>query len=492
MSEQQTVRIENLEAELEGLQAICAQLVHDNAELRDRLDKLVTAPKTKLRTTAPSPARLISRRGVMTKALGAAAVTVVGGAALVNRDASPAAASNGSNVTAGAQTTAEASTVVRYDGAGGFEGVVLLGNDSTYGGASANYPAGLGGFAGAGATAGKGGVANGIYGFTDNGAGNGVVGYNSGLVAGSGAGVLGLAFAAKNVAVQGHNSQGTAVSGTSDSAAADATAVVGLISSTSPGGFSSAVRGQNNGTTGLGIGVWGSQAGSGWGMYATSVSGIGLNASGGTGTGVSATGATGVAAGGQTVGVTSSGPTAVEANGSTVGVAAKGPTAVAATGGTVGVSASGPTAVQATGTTVGLAAVGPTAVTASGATIGVDASGPTALAASGTTVGVTANGPVAVSASGTTTGVTASGPTAVLASGTTVGLSAHAPTGISVSGTGSLGRAIVAGAVSKSATVVVTNTGTGPALRATTGPAAAPPAPGASWAIATRRLVCSG
>jgi hypothetical protein len=123
----------------------------------------------------------------MTKALGAAAVTVVGGAVLANRGALPADASTGSNVIAGGQTTAEARTSVVYDGAGGFGGVVLLGNDSTYSGSSAGFPTALGGWAGAGATAGKGGVANGVYGFTDNGNGNGVVGVNSGSVAGSGA-----------------------------------------------------------------------------------------------------------------------------------------------------------------------------------------------------------------------------------------------------------------------------------------------------------------
>ncbi len=487
MSEVETVRLETLAAEVEALQVICAQLVRDNAELRDRLENPTVLAKSISQTPGPTAGSAISRRGVMTKAIGAAAVTVVGGAALVNRTALPAAASTGSNVIAGDRTTAEASTTVVYDGAAGFGGVVLLGNDSTYSGSSAGYPAGLGGWAGAGVTAGKGGVSNGVYGFTDNGNGNGVVGVNSALVAGSGAGVLGTAQGAKNVAVQGHNTKGTAVSGTCDSTDGDATAILAVISSSSPGGFSSAVRAQNNGTGGLGIGAWASHAGSGWGMYTTSVSGIGLNADGGTGVGVETSGATALAANGGTVGVSSAGETAVAATGSTVGVSAHGPTAVSATGGTIGVSASGPTAVsaaggttgisasgptavQATGTTVGLAAVGPTAVTASGATIGVVASGATALTANGSTVGVTANGPVAVSASGTTTGVTASGPTAVLASGTTVALSAHAPTGVSVSGTGPLGRAIVAAAASKSATVVATNAGTGPALRATTGP----------------------
>ena len=285
-------------AKLEELEGVCARLALENADLRQRVTTLIgggattngsstngssskaAAPPTGAEgKPANAPAKsdgVISRRGVLGKAFGAAALTVVGTAAVIERGAAPAAAANGSDVKAGAETTAEARTSVKYDGAGNFKGVVLLGNDSTYDGDSANYPAGLGGFAGAGTTAGKGGVANGIYGFTDNGNGNGVVGYNSGAVAGTGAGVLGLAFGAKNVGVQATNTQGTAISGTSDSTAANATAIIGVLNTTSPGGFSAAVRGQNNGTTGFGIGVWGSQAGSGWGMYATSTAGIGL------------------------------------------------------------------------------------------------------------------------------------------------------------------------------------------------------------------------
>jgi hypothetical protein len=121
--------------------------------------------------------------------------------------------------------------------------------------------------------------------------------------------------------VKGVNTSGTAVSGTSESTAGGATGVIGIISSTSPGGFSSGVRGQNNSTTGLGIGVWGSQAGGGWGVYATSVSGIGVVAAGGTGTGVSASGS---------VGVSASGTTGVSASGNTVGVSAQGATAIQA------------------------------------------------------------------------------------------------------------------------------------------------------------------
>ncbi|MGG9961127.1 beta strand repeat-containing protein [Ferruginibacter sp. SUN106] len=77
-----------------------------------------------------------------------------------------------------------------------------------------------------------------------------------------------------------------AVQGSSASTDANAVALQGTISSTTPGGFSSAVRGVNNGTGGLGIGVYGSQAGSGWGVYGTTPSGIGVNGSGGSGIGV--------------------------------------------------------------------------------------------------------------------------------------------------------------------------------------------------------------
>ncbi|MFN8291466.1 MAG: hypothetical protein U0U70_14510 [Chitinophagaceae bacterium] len=60
------------------------------------------------------------------------------------------------------------------------------------------------------------------------------------------------------------------------STAANAFGVQSVIAPTAPGGFSAALRGQNNGTGGLGIGVWGSQAGSGWGVYGTTPSGLGV------------------------------------------------------------------------------------------------------------------------------------------------------------------------------------------------------------------------
>ena len=140
MSERDIALLEALTAEVAGLQVACAQLARDNAELRERLGALANPRESPPRTVAPSSGRVISRRGVLTKGLGAAAATVVGGAALANRDALPALASNGSTLTAGAVTNAEARTSVLYDGAASFPGVVLLGNDSTYGGQSANYP----------------------------------------------------------------------------------------------------------------------------------------------------------------------------------------------------------------------------------------------------------------------------------------------------------------------------------------------------------------
>ena len=84
-----------------------------------------------------------------------------------------------------------------------------------------------------------------------------------------------------------------ALQGTSASTDANAVAVQGTISSNTPGGFSSALRGINNGTGGLGIGVYGSQAGSGWGVYGTAPGGIGVNGTSTSGIGVNGTSTSG-------------------------------------------------------------------------------------------------------------------------------------------------------------------------------------------------------
>jgi hypothetical protein len=74
----------------------------------------------------------------------------------------------------------------------------------------------------------------------------------------------------------GNATGSTALEGVTNSGAANAAAIIGIVSGTGPGGFSSGVRGINNGTGGLGIGVYGSQAGSGWGVYGTTPSGRGV------------------------------------------------------------------------------------------------------------------------------------------------------------------------------------------------------------------------
>ncbi len=90
------------------------------------------------------------------------------------------------------------------------------------------------------------------------------------------------------VGVLGSNSAGTAISGSSQSAVPNATAILGTLDNNGPGSFPAAVRGQNLGTAGNGIGVWGSHAGSGWAVYGT-VTGAGIGVLGqglASGTGV--------------------------------------------------------------------------------------------------------------------------------------------------------------------------------------------------------------
>ncbi|MHC4698287.1 MAG: hypothetical protein ACYTFA_16265, partial [Planctomycetota bacterium] len=70
------------------------------------------------------------------------------------------------------------------------------------------------------------------------------------------------------------------------STASSAFAVKGVVTSTSPGGYSSGVRGINNSTTGSGIGVYGSHAGSGWGVYGLASDGRGVYGNSTEGTGV--------------------------------------------------------------------------------------------------------------------------------------------------------------------------------------------------------------
>ncbi len=89
-----------------------------------------------------------------------------------------------------------------------------------------------------------------------------------------GTGVSGSSTGGTGVA--GSSNTGTGVTGSSGSTASNASAVLGTIASTAPGGFSSGVRGTNNGTGGTGVGVYGSHGGSGYGVYGFAPSGTGV------------------------------------------------------------------------------------------------------------------------------------------------------------------------------------------------------------------------
>ncbi|WP_276485955.1 beta strand repeat-containing protein [Paraflavitalea pollutisoli] len=104
-----------------------------------------------------------------------------------------------------------------------------------------------------------------------------------------------------------NDGDGTSIEGINNTTTSSIAAVRGIITSTAPGGFSSAVRGINNGSGGLGIGVWGSQAGSGWGVYGvtpnglgvygnSSANGTGVYANSNSGTGLTATSNNGIPA----------------------------------------------------------------------------------------------------------------------------------------------------------------------------------------------------
>lgn len=76
--------------------------------------------------------------------------------------------------------------------------------------------------------------------------------------------------------VEGNYAAEGVIRGTNNSTSSSSSGVVGEISSTSAGGNSAGVRGVNRGTGALGIGVWGSQDGTGWGVYGSAAGGVGV------------------------------------------------------------------------------------------------------------------------------------------------------------------------------------------------------------------------
>jgi hypothetical protein len=104
-----------------------------------------------------------------------------------------------------------------------------------------------------------------------------------------------------------NDGDGTSVEGINNTTTSSIASVRGIVTNVAPGGFSSGVRGINSGTGGLGVGIWGSQNGSGWGVYGVTPAGLGVygNSSGAgygvyansnTGTGLNATSTNGIAA----------------------------------------------------------------------------------------------------------------------------------------------------------------------------------------------------
>lgn len=133
-------------------------------------------------------------------------------------------------------------------------------------------------------------VGTGVYGFS--GSGTAILGQATGS---STVGVRGEANASGGVGVWGESdnntgvyglttsSTGVAMLGQNQSTGSGATAVRGEITSTNPGPSSAAVKGINNGIGGSGIGVWGEQHGSGYGVYGAAPNGEGVYGTGATG-----------------------------------------------------------------------------------------------------------------------------------------------------------------------------------------------------------------
>ncbi len=92
--------------------------------------------------------------------------------------------------------------------------------------------------------------------------------------------------AATNMDSHGYLGGAYGAYGNTASVLPDAAGVWGTVSSTTPGSSSAGVRGQNFGTGGSGIGVYGSQDGSGYGVYGYTPSGRGVYGRSGDGWGV--------------------------------------------------------------------------------------------------------------------------------------------------------------------------------------------------------------
>lgn len=133
----------------------------------------------------------------------------------------------------------------------GVKGVISDTNPGTFSAGVLGQNMGTGG-AGIGVHGSHGGTGWGVYGFSP--AGRGVYGLSTTDV-----GVVGVHDAISGTLPGVH--------GETDSEAANAVGMLGLVDTTSPGAASAGVKGHSLGTGGLGIGVWGQHDGGGWGVY---------------------------------------------------------------------------------------------------------------------------------------------------------------------------------------------------------------------------------
>lgn len=120
------------------------------------------------------------------------------------------------------------------------------------------------------------GVNTGVWGQSNSTDGRGMLGFAA-ATTGVNYGVWGESHSPNGIGVYGLHlaNTGTApgVYGRTNSTSNDAVGVLGEVSSTSPGEYSTAVRGMNKGTGITGIGVWGSHDGAGFGVYGTAGNG---------------------------------------------------------------------------------------------------------------------------------------------------------------------------------------------------------------------------
>ncbi len=242
-------------------------------------------------TAAPAnEPRAQSRRGMRRMALGMAAAIGLAGVALGPYTAS---ANSGDSMIVGHDNFASSGTQVKWNGATGFTGVMLLANDSGFSNSGALFPAAAGGGAGGGPA----GVANGVFGYTSASptssvTPNGVVGYAT-----QGTGVLGQTQSNSifSLGVSGISPSGIGVSGTSTNniGVAGKGGLKGVVG-TGTGSNSRGVEG-----SGTSYGVFGTGTGpSGFG-----VSGSGFIGVTGSSSAISGTGTQGLAFGAGGVGV---------------------------------------------------------------------------------------------------------------------------------------------------------------------------------------------